>query len=49
VVQKLHHGSRPEEIAQAQADVASAKAERVNADQQWTRLTALSGLTTIRC
>ena len=34
VVQKLHHGSRPEEIAQAQANVASAKADQVNADQQ---------------
>ena len=48
VVQKLHHGSRPEEIAQAQANVASAKADQVNAGQQWTRLTALSGLTTGR-
>jgi HlyD family secretion protein len=48
VVQKLHHGSRPEEIAQARAKVASAKADQVNADQQWTRLTALSGLTTGR-
>jgi len=48
VVQKLHHGSRPEEIAQAQANVASAKADQVNAGQHWTRLTALSGLTTGR-
>ena len=48
VVQKLHHGSRPEEIAQAQANVASAKADQVNAEQQWKRLTALSGLTTGR-
>jgi len=48
VVEKLHHGSRPEEIAQAQANVASAKADLVNANQQWTRLTALAGLTTGR-
>jgi HlyD family secretion protein len=48
VVQKLHHGSRPEEIAQAQANVATAKADQVNAGRQWTRLTALSGLTTGR-
>jgi HlyD family secretion protein len=48
MVQKLHHGSRPEEIAQAKANVASAKADQVNAEQQWTRLTALSGLTTGR-
>ena len=48
VVQKLHHGSRPEEIAQAQANVASAKADLVNAGQQWTRMMALSKLTTGR-
>ncbi len=47
-VDRLHNGSRPEEIAQAQANVASAKADLVNADQQWTRLTALAGLTTGR-
>jgi HlyD family secretion protein len=44
-VEKLHHGSRPQEIAQAQATVASAKAEQVNARQQWTRLSALTTLT----
>jgi HlyD family secretion protein len=48
VVQKLHHGSRPEEVAEAQANVASAKADLVNAKLQWDRLTALSGLTTGR-
>jgi HlyD family secretion protein len=48
VVQKLHHGSRPEEIAQAQASVALAKADQVNAEQQWKRLRALSELTTGR-
>jgi HlyD family secretion protein len=47
-VEKLHHGSRPQEIAQAQATVASAKADQVNAQQQWTRLTALTTLTTGR-
>lgn len=48
MVQKLHDGSRPEEIAQAQANVASAKADQTNADQQWRRLMALTGLTTGR-
>jgi len=48
VVQRLHHGSRPEEIAQAQANVASAKADRVNAEQQWRRQTALAELTSGR-
>ena len=48
VVDRLHHGSRPQEIAQAQANVASAKADHVNAAQQWTRLNALTSLTTGR-
>jgi HlyD family secretion protein len=48
VVEKLHHGSRPQEIAQAVANVASARAERVNAEQQWRRQTALAELTTGR-
>jgi HlyD family secretion protein len=48
VVQKLHRGSRPEEIAQSRANVASAQADLVNADQQWRRLTALQKLTTGR-
>jgi HlyD family secretion protein len=48
IVQKLHHGSRPEEIAQAQANVVSGKADLVNAEQQWQRLTALTKLTTGR-
>jgi len=47
-VEKLHHGSRPQEIAQAKANVASAKADQVNAEQQWRRLTALTMLTTGR-
>jgi HlyD family secretion protein len=48
VVDRLHHGSRPQEIAEAQANVASAKADQVNATQQWTRLKALTTLTTGR-
>jgi HlyD family secretion protein len=48
VVDKLHRGSRPQEIAQAEATVASAKADQINAQQQWTRLTALTALTTGR-
>jgi HlyD family secretion protein len=48
IVEKLHHGSRPQEIAQAQANVASAKADQVNARQQWTRLAALTTLTSGR-
>jgi HlyD family secretion protein len=48
VVARLHRGSRPEEIAQAQANVASAKADQVNAQQQWTRLSTLTTLTTGR-
>jgi HlyD family secretion protein len=48
LVEKLHHGSRPQEIAEAQANVASAKADQINAQQQWTRVTALTTLTTGR-
>jgi HlyD family secretion protein len=47
-VDKLHHGSRPQEIAQARANVASARADQVNARQQWTRMTALTTLTSGR-
>jgi len=47
-VDKLHHGSRPQEIAQAQANVASARADQINARQQWTRMTALTTLTSGR-
>jgi len=47
-VEKLHHGSRPQEIAQAQANVASAKADEINTLQQWKRLSALTSLTTGR-
>ena len=45
MVQKLHAGSRPEEVAQAEANVASAKADLLNADQTWRRLVSLGGLT----
>jgi len=48
VVEKLHHGSRPQETAQAQANVASARADQINAQQQWTRLTALTQLSSGR-
>jgi HlyD family secretion protein len=48
IVEKLHHGSRPQEVDQAQANVASAEADQVNAEQQWRRLTALTTLTTGR-
>jgi len=47
-VRRLHNGSRPEEIAQARANVALATADEVNAEQQWKRLTTLAGLTTGR-
>jgi HlyD family secretion protein len=38
VVQRLRSGSRPEEIAQARANVNSAKADAVNAHQQYERI-----------
>ena len=38
VVQRLRSGSRPEEIAQARANVESAKADAVNARQQYERI-----------
>ena len=41
VVERLRHGSRPEEIAQARANLVSAKADAVNARQQYKRKTAL--------
>jgi HlyD family secretion protein len=48
VVQRLKNGSRPEEIAQAQANVALAQADQLNADLQWKRVSALAALTTGR-
>jgi HlyD family secretion protein len=38
VVERFHNGSRPEEIAQAKANVDSAKADAVNARRQFERL-----------
>jgi HlyD family secretion protein len=43
VVERLRNGSRPEEIAQARANVASAEADAVNARLQHRRLVALVG------
>jgi HlyD family secretion protein len=45
VVRRLHTGSRPEEIAQARANVASAKADLVNAEQTWQRMAAVGAMT----
>jgi HlyD family secretion protein len=41
VVDRLRHGSRPEEIAQAQANLESAKADALNARKQYERKKAL--------
>jgi HlyD family secretion protein len=41
-VQKLHNGNRPQEKAQARANVASAQADLVKARQQYDRLKKLS-------
>lgn len=41
-VERLHNGSRPEEIAQARANVASAKADSANTLRQLERLKAAS-------
>jgi len=41
-VDRLHHGNRPEEIAQARANVRAAQADAENATAQWERLSALS-------
>jgi HlyD family secretion protein len=40
-VDRLHHGSRPEEIAQARANLESAKANALNARKQYERKKAL--------
>ncbi len=44
IVERLHHGSRPEEIAQARANVVSASADAVNARQQYERLQSAAEL-----
>jgi len=41
VVQRLHNGSRPEEIDQARANLASARADAANARLQFRRMTTL--------
>jgi HlyD family secretion protein len=41
VVDRLHHGSRPEEIAEARANLESAKADAFNARRQFERKSAL--------
>jgi HlyD family secretion protein len=43
VVDRLHNGSRPEEIAQARANVDSAKADVANARQHYLRLKDIAG------
>jgi HlyD family secretion protein len=45
MVRKLHAGSRPQEVAQARANVDSAKADLVNAEETWRRMSALAGMT----
>ncbi len=42
VVDRLHHGSRPEEIAQAKANVEAAQADAAYAEYQFNRLDGLS-------
>ncbi len=42
VVDRLHHGNRPEEIAQARANVDAAAADAKNARDQYARLNTLS-------
>jgi HlyD family secretion protein len=41
IVERLRHGSRPEEIAQARANLESAKADAANARRQYERLKPL--------
>jgi HlyD family secretion protein len=42
VVERLHNGNRPEEIAQARANLESAKADAANARQNYDRLNKLA-------
>jgi HlyD family secretion protein len=42
VVERLHNGSRPEEIAQSRANVESAEADAANARRHFDRLTAVA-------
>jgi len=41
VLERLRHGSRPEEIAEARANVESARADAARADQQYARMKRL--------
>jgi HlyD family secretion protein len=43
VVERMHHGSRPEEIAQARANLAQAEADALNAREQFLRQRILLG------
>jgi len=47
-VEKLQHGSRPQEIDQARASVESASADQINTKQQWQRLASLTSVTSGR-
>jgi HlyD family secretion protein len=42
MVDRLHHGNRPEEVAQARANVDAARADAANAQAQFGRLQTLS-------
>src|SRR5258708_19147827 len=42
IVEKLHHGSRPQEVAQARANVEAARADAINARAQYERRVALA-------
>ncbi len=46
-VERLHNGSRPEEIAQARANLASAKADAENANAQYLRRKALISISAV--
>lgn len=48
VVERLHNGSRPEEIAEARATVDAAKADATNARQQYERLRNLATISSGR-
>src|SRR5207245_11099672 len=43
VVERMHNGSRPEEIAQARANLESAKADAANARRHYERFSKLAG------
>ncbi len=45
-VDRLHNGSRPEEIVQAEANVSLAQADLFNVNRQWRRVSLLAARTT---